>query len=123
MDLIEFVVEVVLISVSGVIYPGPLFFTNLIYVGRQGYKAGLKISSGHELIEIALVLLLSISLSWLPLLVIIIGSGVLKIINIIGGIAILVFVWIEVKDILSKHRFKAFKDLPSSKIYTLQKVR
>ncbi|HZA06729.1 MAG TPA: hypothetical protein VE619_03410, partial [Nitrososphaeraceae archaeon] len=63
MNILEFAGEVVLLSTSGVLSPGPLFLTNLIYGSRQGSHAGIKIAYGHTIVELPLIILLALSLS------------------------------------------------------------
>jgi threonine/homoserine/homoserine lactone efflux protein len=52
MNVLDFAGEVVLLSASGVLSPGPLFLMNLVYGTKQGYRAGLKIASGHAMIDL-----------------------------------------------------------------------
>jgi len=54
-DPLIFLGWVALISASGVIAPGPVFATALAR-GLDDAKAGLKISAGHALVEIPLIL-------------------------------------------------------------------
>ena len=61
--MLEFVGEVILLSTSGVLSPGPLFFTNLIYRSRQGAHAGIKNAYGHTIVEIPLIIMLALGLS------------------------------------------------------------
>ena len=49
MNPLEFAGEVILVSASGVLSPGPLFFTNIIYGSKQGVTAGIKIAFGHTI--------------------------------------------------------------------------
>lgn len=57
MDLIWFIVIVVSISMSGVLMPGPLF-ANAIYEGRKNKFAGFKISTGHAIVEVPIIITL-----------------------------------------------------------------
>ncbi len=81
------IVTVVVVSSSGVLSPGPLFFTNMIYAKRYGYNAGIFIAHGHAIIEFPLVILIALS---------IISTDIVReykwIISIVGGVALLVFV-------------------------------
>jgi threonine/homoserine/homoserine lactone efflux protein len=54
-DPLVFLVMVLIVSLSGVIMPGPLFATT-VAKGYQDAKAGLKISVGHAIIELPLIL-------------------------------------------------------------------
>ena len=68
-QLLEFAAVVILISLSGVILPGPLFAANIFYGLKGGTKTGLKIACGHTVVELPLVILLGIgafSLTTIP---------------------------------------------------------
>ncbi|MFY9797511.1 MAG: hypothetical protein WBF33_27960, partial [Candidatus Nitrosopolaris sp.] len=43
---------VILVSASGVLSPGPLFFINIIYGSKQGVTGGIKIAFGHTIVDI-----------------------------------------------------------------------
>ena len=58
MSVIEFTAEVVLLSASGVLSPGPPFLANLIY----GSKGGIKIALGHTIVELPLIIILALSI-------------------------------------------------------------
>ncbi len=90
MDYLTLIVTVVIVSSSGVLSPGPLFLTNIMYAKRYGYNAGISIAHGHAIVEFPLVML--------------IGSSIMSIdlvreydwaISMIGGIALLVFASIQ----------------------------
>lgn len=68
-QLFQFAAVVILISLSGVMLPGPLFAANIFYGLKGGTKAGLKIAYGHTVVELPLVILLGIgafSLTTIP---------------------------------------------------------
>ncbi|MFZ0894866.1 MAG: hypothetical protein WAZ77_10215 [Candidatus Nitrosopolaris sp.] len=56
MSPLEFAGEVILVSASGVLSPGPLFFINIIYGSKQGITGGIKIAFGHTMVEFPLVM-------------------------------------------------------------------
>ena len=62
MNPLEIAGEVILVSASGVLTPGPLFFINIIYGSKQGVTAGIKIAFGHTMIEFPLVITLALGL-------------------------------------------------------------
>jgi threonine/homoserine/homoserine lactone efflux protein len=62
MNVIDFAAQVIFISVSGVLSPGPLFFANLIYGSKEGFYSGVKIASGHTIVELLLVISLAAGL-------------------------------------------------------------
>lgn len=81
MDLLTFIVTVILITASGALAPGPLFFITVSQGARSGAKSGLIFSIAHSLIEFAFVMLLSLGLlsfSKEPIIRLIIGiaSGI-----------------------------------------------
>ena len=59
---IEFSLQVILVSTSGVLSPGPLFFINILYGSKYGSFVGLKIASGHAIVEFPLIIALSYGL-------------------------------------------------------------
>ena len=99
MDMLEFAGEVILVSLSGVLSPGPLFFANLIYGSKEGFRSGIKIAFGHTIVELPLVILLAVGMSQIPYTGFT-SVGNLKIIGIVGGIAIVAFSILQIKDII-----------------------
>jgi len=59
MDLLTLILTVVIISVSGALAPGPLFFATVSYGTKLGAKSGLVFSIAHTIIEFPLVIALS----------------------------------------------------------------
>ena len=115
MNILEFAGEVILLSASGVLSPGPLFFINLIYGSKQGARAGIKIAYGHTIFELPLIIILALGLSkfsffyWS-------NNENLKIIGLIGGVFITVFSLIQISNII-KRRIDAGIDSSSNKNY------
>jgi len=99
MNMLEFAGEVILVSLSGVLSPGPLFFANLIYGSKEGFRSGIKIAFGHTIVELPLIILLVIGVSQIPYSGFT-SIGNLKIIGLIGGIAIVAFSILQIKDII-----------------------
>jgi threonine/homoserine/homoserine lactone efflux protein len=98
MSPIEFSLQVILISTSGVLSPGPLFFINLLYGSRYGSFVGLKIASGHAIIEFPLIVGLSYSLYTFSSIAL--SDTIFKVIGTIGGIFILIFSILQINTIL-----------------------
>lgn len=94
---LEFAGEVILVSASGVLSPGPLFFANVIYGSKQGVTAGFKTAFGHTIIEFPLVIVLALGLFTFSQGFV--GNENLKIISIIGGIAIVIFAFNQIISI------------------------
>lgn len=97
MDFLEFGLTVVLVSTSGVLSPGPLFFTNVMYGGKYGYKAGLMCSFGHTIVELPLILLLAFGVLSLEIF-----PSFKPVISIIGGTTLIVFAIMQVLSVIRK---------------------
>lgn len=91
MELAQFGAEVVAVSASGVLTPGPLFVANVLYgakaTARQGALSGIRVAHGHALVEIFVICAIAAGLfSASSLLADHAGT-----ISIVGGVAILGF--------------------------------
>lgn len=100
MRVIEFTAEVVLLSASGVLSPGPLFLANLIYGSKGGYHSGIKIALGHTIVELPLIILLALSIFEYSSFTLTEES--LRVIGLIGGIAIIIFSIAQISSIIRK---------------------
>jgi threonine/homoserine/homoserine lactone efflux protein len=101
MNMLEFAGEVILVSLSGVLSPGPLFFANLICGSKEGFRSGIKIAFGHTIVELPLIILLVMGISQIPYTDLA-SIGNLKIVGIVGGIAIVAFSVLQIKDIVKR---------------------
>jgi threonine/homoserine/homoserine lactone efflux protein len=105
MAILEFAAEVIFLSASGVLSPGPLFITNLIYGSKHGLRAGIKIALGHTIVEFPLIIFLALALfRFLPLNL---DNESLRIIGLIGGVAIIFFSISQISDVIKKGRVVA----------------
>jgi threonine/homoserine/homoserine lactone efflux protein len=93
MDLLTFIITVVIISVSGALAPGPLFFATISYGAKLGAKSGLAFSIAHTLIEFPLVILLA-----LGLLTVTDKPTITLLIGVAGGLALLVLGGLQIRD-------------------------
>ncbi|GBC75305.1 hypothetical protein HRbin06_00622 [archaeon HR06] len=84
MEIIEIFLIVVIVSLSGALSPGPLFFCSIIDGAKKGAKGGFYISLGHTLFEFPYVFLLSLGLQNLIL-------NFKFEISLIGGLALIFF--------------------------------
>ena len=92
MDLLRFFTMVVVISASGALAPGPMFFANISRGIEGGSKSGLYFSIGHTVVELPLILILAkglLSTSARPLVSVIAG--------LLGGVTLIVFGLLQVK--------------------------
>ena len=99
MSPIEFSLQVILVSISGVLSPGPLFFINLLYGSRYGSFVGLKVASGHALVEFPLIIALSYGLYSFSY-TLHVSDVIFKFIGLIGGIFLLLFSIFQIISIL-----------------------
>ena len=96
-QFLEFAVLVIVISASGVMAPGPLFAANISYGLREGVKSGIKMATGHTIVELPLVILLGIgvfSLESFP--------EFRTIISILGAITLFVFAALQIRTVLKE---------------------
>ena len=106
MNVSDFAGEVILLSASGVLSPGPLFIMNLLYGTKQGYRAGLKIASGHAIIEFPLIIILAISFFQLTSTPIVAYN--LNVLGLAGGTSIIIFAIIQIINTARKERSGSF---------------
>lgn len=97
MELLDFGVQVVAISASGVLAPGPLFFANILYGTNQGARAGLKVAYGHTVVELPLIVVLATGLFASAAAAQYAGT-----IGLVGGIGILGFAGLQIADVVRK---------------------
>jgi len=99
MSPIEFSLQVILVSTSGVLSPGPLFFINLLYGSKYGSFVGLKIASGHAIVEFPLIIALSYGLYSFSY-TLHLSDVIFKFIGLIGGIFLLLFSMLQIISII-----------------------
>lgn len=95
--ILEFAITVVIISVSGVMAPGPLFTASVAYGTRVGLKSGIKMAYGHTLVELPLVVFLgigAISLDALP--------QFREYISVLGAVSLFVFAGLQIRAVYGK---------------------
>lgn len=86
MDIFSFAITVIVLSASGALAPGPLFFVTITHGARSGTKSGITFSVAHTIIEFTLVMLLA-----LGLLSVANESVVRFAVGVAGGVALVVF--------------------------------
>ena len=96
-ELFGFLGLVIIISASGVMSPGPLFAANVMYGLREGKISGLKMATGHTIVEFPLILLLGIgffSIENVP--------EIRTIITILGAIGLFGFAALQIRSVTKK---------------------
>ena len=111
MNLIEFAISVIIISLSGALGPGPLLVANIMEGTKGGAKSGVKCAMGHTVIEFPLIILLSIGL------LTVINSQVLDIITLLGGIALISFGFLTLKGIKKNQKINNKKNKSNHPLY------
>jgi len=102
MMFLEFSIYIILISTSGVMSPGPLFFVNLYYGSKYGPFNGLKIALGHTIVELPLIIFFFYGLDKFSSLFL--SEDVLKVIGTIGGTFMIFFSLLQIYSI-KKNKF------------------
>lgn len=118
MGIFDLIVTVILVTFSGALAPGPLFFTVISHGMKSGARSGLMFSIGHTLLEFSLVLFLAFVLNF--------GAGAIAgessiklLIGVIGGLALIAFGVMQIyESVRSKNGGKLEKAKPKT-----QKVR
>jgi len=93
MNLAGFIVTVIVVTASGALAPGPLFFGLLMHGSKEGARAGFTCAVGHMLVELPLVLALS-----LGLLAAASQPTIKSVIGLIGGIGLICFGTLQIYD-------------------------
>ena len=100
MGLLDFIVSVVLVTASGALMPGPLFFAAVSHGTKSGAKGGLAFSIGHTLVEFPLVLLLALVFG--EVAVEVAGEAVVRLsTGVAGGLVLLVFGVMQIRHFLT----------------------
>ena len=96
MDLLNFAITVSILSISGALAPGPLFFVTVSHGAKIGTKSGILFSIAHGIIEFTLVMLLA-----LGLLSVANVPEVMLFVGVMGGAALIVFGAMQISSSLS----------------------
>jgi threonine/homoserine/homoserine lactone efflux protein len=99
MNLLDFGIEVIALSASGVLAPGPLFFANLAYGTHHDKWSGIKIAYGHTAVELPLIIILAAGLFTFDT-----AKKYASVVGLIGGIAILAFAGLQIASIIKEKR-------------------
>jgi threonine/homoserine/homoserine lactone efflux protein len=110
MDIVTFIITIVVVTASGALAPGPLFFVNLAHGTKSGAKGGLAFSIGHTLVEFSLVVLLALGLS-----TVVNEPTVQSIVGIIGGAFLLVFGLLQIRRFVLPKTEAAARDAGPSR--------
>jgi len=104
--MINLLIEVVLVTASGALSPGPLTFSTAMLGVRKGWKAGLFTALGHTIFEFPLVLVMTVGVVEITKSV-----WALDVIGVIGGVALLAFSVLTLVDLFNTIKGKETKTL------------
>ena len=94
MGILDFVITVILVTLSSALAPGPLFFANISKGVELGARGGLIFAVAHTLVEFSLVMLLSFGLF-------VINSELVRtVIGVAGGVVLIGFGLTQVYSLL-----------------------
>jgi threonine/homoserine/homoserine lactone efflux protein len=96
-QILEFAIAVITISISGVMSPGPLFAANVAYGLKGGAKAGLKMACGHTVVELPLIVFLGVGIFSLEAI-----PEFRQTIALVGAISLFVFAGLQIRSVLKK---------------------
>jgi len=95
MDPLNFAATIIILSASGALAPGPLFFVTITHGAKSGTKSGIIFSIAHSIIEFTLVMLLALGLLSVanePTVRLAVGAA--------GGTALIVFGALQIRGSL-----------------------
>ena len=95
MDILGFIATIIVITASGALAPGPLFFATISHGTKHGAKTGLIFSIAHSVVEFSLIMLLAMGLLTVasePFVKIVIGY--------LGGIVLIIYGIIQIRSII-----------------------
>ncbi|MDH5595559.1 MAG: LysE family translocator [Candidatus Bathyarchaeota archaeon] len=96
MDVLNFVATIVLVTASGALAPGPLFFAAISHGAKLGARGGLAFAVGHTLFEFPLIVLIALGLNN------IVSEPAVKLsTGVIGGLALIVFGVMQIHNCLT----------------------
>jgi threonine/homoserine/homoserine lactone efflux protein len=110
MNVLDFGIEVIALSASGVLTPGPLFFANLAYSTHHDKWSGIKVAYGHTAVELPLIIILAAGLFTFDT-----AKKYAGVVGLIGGIAILAFAGLQIASIIKEKRGRDTPNIASSK--------
>lgn len=95
MEILGFVATIIIITASGALAPGPLFFATVSHGAKHGAKSGLIFSIAHTVVEFSLIMLFALGLLTIasePIVKIVIG--------VVGGIVLIAFGAVQIRKMI-----------------------
>lgn len=115
MNILNFVASVILITVSGALAPGPLFFATISHGAKSGVKGGLIFSMAHTLVEFTLVIVLA-----LGIITVASEPAVRIVVGVVGGVALMSFGSFQIRSSLkSKSSETAYRETKTRDLFLI----
>lgn len=95
MEILGFIATIIIITASGALAPGPLFFATVLHGAKHGAKSGLIFSIAHTIVEFSLIMLFALGLLTIasePIVKIVIG--------VVGGIVLIAFGAVQIRKMI-----------------------
>ncbi len=114
MDILGFAATVILLTASGALAPGPLFFQTVSQGAKTGARSGLIFSLAHTVVEFSLIMLLAIGLLAVENDVV-----VRNIIGILGGVVLIAFGVYQLLSVFRKNQREPKKAASSPRLFVI----
>ena len=114
MDILNFVLTVVLLTASGALAPGPLFFQTISQGTKTGARSGLIFSISHTIVEFSVIILLAFGL-----LAIKNESFIRDILGILGGVVLIAFGVYQILSALRKKELEKKEATSSHRLFLI----
>ncbi|HIH28551.1 MAG TPA: LysE family transporter [Thermoplasmata archaeon] len=112
MDILGFIITVILLTASGALAPGPLFFQTITQGAKSGARSGLIFSIAHTLVEFSLIMLLAVGL-----LAVRNETFIRTGIGFAGGIVLIFFGLYQLLGMLKKKPMEQKQTVPSHRLF------
>jgi len=112
MDIFSFVITVILITASGALAPGPLFFQTISQGTKIGARSGLIFSISHTIVEFLLIMSLAFGL-----LAVRNEIFIRNIVGLLGGVVLIVFGFYQIVVSLKKKDINQKQKVSSHRLF------
>ena len=114
MDPLNFIITVILLTASGALAPGPLFFQTITQGTKTGARSGFIFSISHTIVEFSLIMLLAFGL-----LAVKNEVFIRNIIGILGGVVLIAFGLYQILGLFRKNDFVKKEVISSHRLFII----
>jgi len=104
------------VGLTGALVPGPMLFATIEASLKKGWTAGPEVVLGHMLVELVLCVLIFFGAASL------VGSSTISIISLLGGLSLVIFGLLTIKDAKTASSAGISSDTSSLKLISSPKV-